>query len=753
MSIIATASSLEGVHTHALQMSRSDHPATGFTAVNGDRQSAISFRPDETGKASSNDQKQVKQLLSGNDPSSALFHSHGWRPDRISYPAQYAAPEPKKRKRSDSAEDEAAGAVPSTQSYNNDCGSPKRRVMKLDTVVGANSPATTSQASPAFQTEQRLREPMPIGLYSHERSPTARWNRGQPPPPPRPEIEAGLAESLQRELHSAQQAQLQAQAQAQAQAQEAEAQAHQVQAQAQAQAEAEAQATADAQAHAEIDNHIRPGDEALSPSVESYNLRMRQSYSPDQDDLDSKKRKRNFSNRTKTGCHTCRGRKKKCDERKPACLNCERGNFACGGYGAKPPGGFKQAGASAKMPVTLQSKPPYEPAHGPTGYYPSPVDEPGRSYSHWGRLPPEPEAQTLPTMDPRRGSWPKPAVWPAAEPPSTYMPPRLPPTDMNHIPPLHVFPPMHHPLPPLDPWADPHSALPSYRPQTNPGQVVSSHNSGSTTSSQRTAALALSYNSNAQLTEKEKMLLGRPFLHFGDGPLLIDRQHCKGALERYNDAARSTSHVSSEERARFFRAIVDPTARPEYKRRDEAYTGPEYGRRDEVYTGPQGHVGHGSLVDSPFTCEYGYNIHIGDEVVMQSNCYMQDACEIRIGNRTIIGPNVKFYGMTASVDAKARKGSRGTFQGGAIKIGEDCFIGGDVIILPFRKIGNGAVVGAGSVVTKDVKENTVVAGNPAKVIRRIEPGPNIDRHHPDIQEQNDKMLEDMWESAKRGPER
>jgi len=79
---------------------------------------------------------------------------------------------------------------------------------------------------------------------------------------------------------------------------------------------------------------------------------------------------------------------------------------------------------------------------------------------------------------------------------------------------------------------------------------------------------------------------------------------------------------------------------------------------------------------------------------------MQDACEIRVGDRTIIGPNVKFYGVTTSVDATVRKGSRGTVQGGAIHIGEDCFIGGDVVILPYRKIGKGAVVGAGSVVTK-----------------------------------------------------
>ena len=200
--------------------------------------------------------------------------------------------------------------------------------------------------------------------------------------------------------------------------------------------------------------------------------------------------------------------------------------------------------------------------------------------------------------------------------------------------------------------------------------------------------MALSYNPNAQLSEKEKMLLGRPFLHFINPELLIDRQQCKGALERYNDAARSTSHVSPEERGRFFRAIVDPTARP------------EYGRREEPYAGPRGHIGRQSIVESPFLCDYGYNLHVGDDVVIQSGCYMQDACEIRVGDRTIIGPNVKFYGMSASVDATARKGCRGNVQGGAIHIGEDCFIGGDVVILPYRKIGKGAVVGAGSVVTK-----------------------------------------------------
>lgn len=216
---------------------------------------------------------------------------------------------------------------------------------------------------------------------------------------------------------------------------------------------------------------------------------------------------------------------------------------------------------------------------------------------------------------------------------------------------------------------------------------MTSRESGSTTSSQRTAALALAHNYGASLSEKDRMLLGRPFHHFIDSTLLKDRKECQAALERYNESARTTSYVGPEVRARFFREVIDPAAR---ERRE----------RDESYTGPQGYIGTSTVVDSPFNCDYGYNINLGNDVVIQSGCYMQDACAIRVGNRTLIGPNVKFYGITASVDSTARKGSQGTVQGGAIHIGDDCFIGGDVIILPFRKIGNGAVVGAGSVVTK-----------------------------------------------------
>lgn len=186
------------------------------------------------------------------------------------------------------------------------------------------------------------------------------------------------------------------------------------------------------------------------------------------------------------------------------------------------------------------------------------------------------------------------------------------------------------------------------------------------------------------------MMLGLPFVAYRDTELLNDRDQCKAALERYNDSARASRASSSEERARFFRAIVEPSYRDSFRQRFDPLS----------YTGPKGTVGSNTYVETPFTCDYGFNIHLGNEVLIQPGCYMQDACEIIIGSRTIIGPNVKFYGTTASVDCSKRKGSQGAFIAGAIKVGDDCFIGGDAIIMPFRKIGKGAVVGAGSVVTK-----------------------------------------------------
>lgn len=89
----------------------------------------------------------------------------------------------------------------------------------------------------------------------------------------------------------------------------------------------------------------------------------------------------------------------------------------------------------------------------------------------------------------------------------------------------------------------------------------------------------------------------------------------------------------------------------------------------------------------------------------------------------MIGPNCAFYSGTHPLDPTIRNGTRGPETGKPINIGEDCWLGGNVIVLPGITIGKGSTVGAGSVVTKDVEPYTCVAGNPARVIRKIEVAP------------------------------
>ena len=87
--------------------------------------------------------------------------------------------------------------------------------------------------------------------------------------------------------------------------------------------------------------------------------------------------------------------------------------------------------------------------------------------------------------------------------------------------------------------------------------------------------------------------------------------------------------------------------------------------------------------------------------LIESGCFMQDPATIFIGDGTVVGPDVKFLCLTTSVDASLRdQGCQGYFNAGAIRVEEGCYIGANVTILPFRTIGRGATVGAGSVVTR-----------------------------------------------------
>jgi len=97
-----------------------------------------------------------------------------------------------------------------------------------------------------------------------------------------------------------------------------------------------------------------------------------------------------------------------------------------------------------------------------------------------------------------------------------------------------------------------------------------------------------------------------------------------------------------------------------------------------------------------------------------------DTCLITVGDRTLIGPNCSFFSATHPLDPTLRNGTSGPESGKPIVIGPDCWLGGNVTILAGVTIGRGSTVGAASVVTKDVPEYTCVAGNPARIIKRVD---------------------------------
>lgn len=105
-------------------------------------------------------------------------------------------------------------------------------------------------------------------------------------------------------------------------------------------------------------------------------------------------------------------------------------------------------------------------------------------------------------------------------------------------------------------------------------------------------------------------------------------------------------------------------------------------------------------VEPPMQVDYGFNIVLGKNVFINFHSCFLDTCSIKIGSRTLVGPHVNFYSGTHPLDPNVRNGTRGPELGKPIVIGEDCWLGGNVTILPGVTIGDGAVVGAGSVVTK-----------------------------------------------------
>lgn len=129
-----------------------------------------------------------------------------------------------------------------------------------------------------------------------------------------------------------------------------------------------------------------------------------------------------------------------------------------------------------------------------------------------------------------------------------------------------------------------------------------------------------------------------------------------------------------------------------------------------------GAIGDGAFVQPPFYCDYGKHIFLGRKVYLNFNCVILDVCEVAIGDHTLLGPNVQIYTATHPLDFEKR---RSVELGKRIVIGGDAWIGGGAIICPGVTIGDRTIIGAGSVVTKDVPAGVVAAGNPCRVIREL----------------------------------
>lgn len=177
-------------------------------------------------------------------------------------------------------------------------------------------------------------------------------------------------------------------------------------------------------------------------------------------------------------------------------------------------------------------------------------------------------------------------------------------------------------------------------------------------------------------TEKQKMLAGE--LYRADDPELV-----------------ADNRRISEWMARFNATMARPEDREALLR--EAFA----------------HIGREVTIRPPFHCDYGYNISLGDGVFLNFNCVILDVVAVTIGNGTQIGPGVQILTADHPRDPQARREM--LEFGRPIRIGRNVWIGGGAIVLPGVTIGDDAIIGAGSVVTRDVPAGGTAVGNPARL--------------------------------------
>lgn len=183
------------------------------------------------------------------------------------------------------------------------------------------------------------------------------------------------------------------------------------------------------------------------------------------------------------------------------------------------------------------------------------------------------------------------------------------------------------------------------------------------------------------MNQKERMLAGLPYKAWLDG-LPEDRMENKKKLYEFN--------------------MLPPE---------------EENRREALINGILGKVGENAHIEAPFHCDYGKNIEVGRNFFVNYNCTILDVGKVVIGDNVMFAPNVSIYTAGHPVHPDSR--NTGYEYGIAITIGDNVWIGGNVIINPGVTIGNNVVIGAGSIVTKDIPDNVIAVGSPCKVIREV----------------------------------
>ena len=390
--------------------------------------------------------------------------------------------------------------------------------------------------------------------------------------------------------------------------------------------------------------------------------------------------------------------------------NCLRGGFVCEGYTVR---NTWQKPADSKAPIPLQSKHGYPPIHRAPIYHPRYSSEVSPEYPG-----PPPHQATYPASD---GDRVKPivvdedrdpaksspsnahakAAWTKATRPYPSNPPHISkyqPETEHRAGSVHEMP-YEAPDPnSMHPPAPVHRANSSQSQYSMASSQPPNHNSVQTTAQQalqHSSSLRPSSHRRVELTEREKMLKGNYYQPFSPA-LIEDRERCIAAIWRFNNATNPSHGASPEERARLFRAILSIRPTPEPMPPSNGADGTSSIPPPLSVPMPFGSVGERVVVEAPFHCDYGYNITIGDDVLIGADCRISDTCAVTIGSRCIFSPNVRLVCATYPIDPRRRMGSGGQALGRNIVIEEDCWIGCNVTILAGVRVGKSSTVGAGS---------------------------------------------------------